>query len=359
MVRDREKIMKYNYEVIKEEVARLARVDTFPELKGKTILITGANGLIGGFLADFLCYLNDVCGYKINLLLTSYSPVGKATRVSHLTCRPDVTYFSWDCSLPFEENEIKDVDIIVFSSGYGQPSKFLENKIKTTMINIIGVRSLIDHFRRKQKSKIKFLFLSTSEVYGSPDEYPTTEEFSGRLDMSNNRACYIVSKLAGEVLCKEYNDSSEVEAKSARVALTYGPGTSRADTRVLQEFVFKAAHDRKIKMFDEGRSIRNYLYITDCCEILLKILLRGTRNVYNVGGDTEEVSIHNLSEKIADNFKVPVEKGSNNSSATSNAPNKVGLSMNRFRDEFPSYGPNIVNLETGIKQTLRWYNLHD
>ncbi len=351
--------MKYNYEVIKEETTRLIHADNFPELKGKTVIITGANGLIGGFLADFLCHLNDALDYKIKLLLTSYSPVERAARVSHLTSRPDVTYFSWDCSLPFGETQIKDVDIIIFSSGYGQPSRFLENKIKTTMINIIGVRSLIDHFRREQENKVKFLFLSTSEVYGSPDEYPTTEEFSGRIDMSNNRACYIISKLAGEVLCKEYNDSSEVEAKSARVALTYGPGTSRSDTRVLQEFVFKAVDDKKIKMFDEGKSIRNYLYITDCCEILLKILLRGRESVYNVGGDTEEISIHSLAETIAENFKVPVEKGTRKSSATSSAPNKVGLSMDRFRSEFPSYGPNIVDLETGIKQTLRWYKLHD
>tara|TARA_Y100000034_G_C6858005_1_gene390180 strand:- start:699 stop:1343 length:645 start_codon:yes stop_codon:yes gene_type:complete len=202
-----------------------------------------------------------------------------------------------------------------------------------------------------------FLFLSTSEIYGNPPDnmIPTPEQYGGLYDLENNRAAYKVSKCMGEVICKEYNRSDIMNVKVARVALTYGPGTLSGDNRVLQEFIFKAKTGT-LNMLDGGESLRNYLYITDSVELLLNIF-SGKELVYNVGGDTEEVSIAQLAVKIADKFKAKVVYGKSKVDKTKAAPRGVCLDMTKSRMEFTKFGKNIVNLDKGIGQVIKWYNL--
>lgn len=350
--------MNYNLSAIREDCSHLVeRIDT-KKLKGTTVLVTGANGLIGGFLCDFLCFLNDHCGYGMNLVFTSKSEKENAQRISHLVAREDVTYFSWDCSVSLESLPLsEDVNYLFFCSGYGQPRKFLSDKIRTMLVNIVGIESLLKVVARQEK-KCHVLFLSTSEIYGDVPEsaVPTSEDYKGVCDVENNRACYILAKATAEVVCQEYFASNKVNGKVARVALVYGPGSFRDDARVMQDFILKAHEHKEIQMMDEGQSLRNYLYISDCAEILINCLLHGTQSVYNVGGDSETISIYNLAKKIAANFEVPVRKGKVAKEFIKNAPKRVGLSMSRYRKEFPLYGAHITGLKKGIENVLRWYN---
>jgi len=346
----------YNHSVIQEECALLANRVDFNKFRNKTIVITGANGLIGGFLSDLFCYLNDERGLNTKLHLTSYSSLNDAKRIKHLFHRSDIEYFSWDCSQTVSPFVLpKQIDYCFFCSGYGQPSKFLKNNVKTSLINVVGTESILSYMLDSGGGN--FLFLSTSEIYGNPPEesIPTPESFGGLYDLENNRAAYKVSKCLGEVICKEYNRCIRMNVKIARVALTYGPGTLWGDKRVIQEFIFKATTGT-IKMLDGGESLRNYLYITDSAELLLNIF-SGNELVYNIGGDTEEVSIAQLADKVANNFGAKVIRGKSKIDATKTAPRGVSLDMTKSRMEFPTFGKNIVNLDIGIRQIIRWYNL--
>jgi UDP-glucuronate decarboxylase len=345
----------YNHSVIKEDCQRLtARVD-YKQFSNSNIFITGANGLIGGFLSDFFDYINEEYKLGINLYLTSYSPKERLTRIKNLVNKNNVHYFDWDSSERVDTNNLPSkIDYCFFCSGYGQPSKFLENNIKTCLLNVVGVESILSYMNRRGG---KFLFMSTSELYGNPpDEHiPTPETYGGNYDISNNRAGYNISKCLGEIICKEYGKSN-VETKIARVALTYGPGTLLSDKRVLQEFIFKAK-EGTIKMLDQGQSKRNYLYISDSIELMLKIILKGKDLIYNIGGDTEEISICDLATSIASHFNAIVIPGKNTTKeVVKKAPNTVKLCMSKIRNEFPEYGKNIVSLEEGLKNTIRWYN---
>ena len=96
----------YNLSVIDLDCARIIdRVD-LRDFKGQTILVTGANGLIGSFVADLCCFLNDVFSYNIKLYLTSFSKKEKAKRILHCIERKDVKYFSWDCAFPIESENL-------------------------------------------------------------------------------------------------------------------------------------------------------------------------------------------------------------------------------------------------------------
>lgn len=350
---------EYNFSVIQEDCKILAQNVDISNFKDKNILITGANGLIGGFLADFCCFLNDTYSSNINLVLTSYSQKNAVKRVKHLLNRQDTRYFSWDCSLPVNPKEVGGIDDVFFCAGYGQPGKFLKNAVKTTMINIVGVDSLLQHLHATGGGN--FMFLSSSEVYGSPGEQdtPTPESYVGKTDLENNRNCYIQSKKTGELLCSLYNQEDNMNVKIARVALTYGPGVFRDDQRALQNFIFKAENNNIINMLDQGLSIRNYLYITNSAEILINILYNGIHDVYNVGGDTEEVTILQLAKKIGKilNVDVVTPKEEKTSEHTAAAPSRVALDMSRYRKESDSYQKNIIFLDQGLKKLVKWFNI--
>ena len=114
---------------------RIFKNSELSELINKTVLITGANGLIGGFIADFLHYLNIEHDYNIKIILTSLSKTPK--RLEHLLDKDDVLYLPIDLAdekteinffekgLPLYKN-IK-IDYCLYCAGYAQPSKFLSN----------------------------------------------------------------------------------------------------------------------------------------------------------------------------------------------------------------------------------------
>lgn len=350
--------MKYNFSIIEDDCKELfsrdiKNINTF---KYKSVLITGANGLIGGFLSDFMCYLNDKHNFNINIYLTSLSEKEKAQRIQHLVNRKDVTYFSWDLANEFPTEKIKNVNYVFFASGYGQPKKFIDNKINTILINTIGLNSLLK-FCAKNSSSL--LYMSTSEIYGSPDDnnVPTKEEYNGNYSITSNRACYISSKRLGEVLCCEYSKQYNFDIKIARIALTYGPGVLFSDDRVLQDFILNGKKNKNIILMDDGSAIRNYIYIVDSIEIMLNILLNGKSNIYNIGGDKEEVTIFDLANKIGNIYKISVNKGNKKSDNIVGAPNKVSLDMSKYQTEFNKKYDKFIKLDDGIKNVIKWFNI--
>jgi len=350
---------EYNFSVIQEDCKILAQNVDLSNFKNKSILIVGANGLIGGFLADFCCFLNDNFSSNIDVVLTSYSQKNNANRVKHLLQRQDTRYFSWDCSLPVNQHDVAGINDVFFCAGYGQPGKFLKDAVKTTLINIVGVNSLLTHMNRSCGGN--FMFLSSSEVYGSPEEEntPTPEFYIGKTALENNRNCYIQSKKTGELLCGLYNQKNNMNVKIARVALTYGPGVFKDDQRALQNFIFKAKNNNIINLLDQGTSIRNYLYITNSVEILINILYNGKHDVYNVGGDTEEITILQLAKKIGKilNVDVVTPQEGTTSEHIASAPSRVALDMSRYRKESDSYQKNIIFLDQGLKKLVKWFNI--
>jgi dTDP-glucose 4,6-dehydratase/UDP-glucuronate decarboxylase len=328
--------------------------DKLCNFKNKSILITGANGLLGGFLSDFFSFLNEKYDYNIKLYLTSLSESQNAERLSHLIEKKYIKYIQCDLSAEQKDCLFEPTDYVFFMSGYGQPKKFIENKLKTIMLNTNGLNYLL-----KINKKSNFLFASTSEIYGEPDEenLPTKEDYNGNYSIESNRSCYISSKRLGEVICLEHaRDNVELNIKIARIALTYGPGVLMNDNRVLQDFIIKGNNNKIINLMDEGSAIRNYIYIVDCVEIILNILLSGKKNIYNVGGDREEITIYELAKVVGEVINVDVLKGQQKQDFVSKSPSKVALDMSRYQNEFGKNN-SFISLREGIKNTVKWLKL--
>ena len=125
--------MKHDYEKIINQL-------NLTTLSNSNILITGANGLIGGFLADLFSYLNDTYGFNIKLTLTSLSKT--PNRIPHLLDRDDVTYISLDLST--ERLSLSSIDFCFYCAGYAQPSKFLSQSMTTLLLNSYGVANTFE-----------------------------------------------------------------------------------------------------------------------------------------------------------------------------------------------------------------------
>ncbi|MHB8064844.1 MAG: NAD-dependent epimerase/dehydratase family protein [Ruminiclostridium sp.] len=270
----------------------IKKIDSAP-LKDKTVLITGANGLIGTYLIYMLHLANIVEGVGINIVAVSKNSPCEALRdiFAH-----NYEFISLDLN-KMDSNDLQQkADYIIHGATYAQPGKFLRNYLETIHLNTSVTEKLL---QKAKRDSARFLFLSSSEVYGQPDEdnIPTTENYPGLCSPVNIRSIYSESKRMGETLCFAYKNFEGVAAKVARVAMTYGPGVKLKDERVLGQFLKQALNEKKIVMLDDGSKVRTFCYVADCVLMLINILIYGTDFVYNVGS-RDSISIRSVAEEI-------------------------------------------------------------
>jgi len=315
----------------------LSKVDLSP-LKNKKVLITGASGLLGIYFVN--CIKKIYKEYNIDAYFINKNKVEE----------PLDYFFDFNCNIIEEDlteydfKELPNFDVIIHAAGYGQPGKFMHNKIKTIEINSTCTLELL----KKLKKDGKFLFISTSEMYSGLRDN-VNETMMGSTNTNHPRACYIESKKCGETLCNVYREYG-YDVKSARLSLAYGPGTRVNDARVLNNFIEKSIKNGRIELMDSGSGIRTYCYITDVIEMMWNILLYGKSDVYNVGGESV-VTIYELAKIVADNVGVEVILPEVDNSLAG-SPAVVNMDISKYITEFER--PNFVNINDGIGNTIEW-----
>lgn len=310
-------------------------------IDGKTILITGASGLIGVYFLTCLKLLFEK-GIKVNIAAVFRTELPDYLLLEEFRnlkiFKGDITNYEFCKTLP-------EADFIIHAAGYGQPMKFMEEPEKTLKLNTFSTFLLFDKLKRDGH----FLFISSSEVYSGLDEKIYTENQIGTTNTSHPRACYIEGKRGGEAICYAYR-SKGVKAHSVRLAHTYGPGTKKGDKRVILSFIEKALSG-KIELMDDGSAVRTYCYIADAIEIMWNVLINGTQDVYNLGGNSQ-TTIAGLAQKIGKIMNVPVIFP-NTKTGVSGAPADVKLDMARVKNEFGK--SDYISLDDGLKRTVDWY----
>ncbi len=281
------------------------------------LLITGAFGLVG----------SNIC----SLLESDYPEI-------------EITKVKFDEAIEHPEYKF---DYIIHAAGYGQPLKFSREKLNTIKINTDFIYTLF-HF---MKPGGKFLFVSTSEVYsGAPSPHKETD--IGTTTPQHPRACYIEGKRCGEAICMAYKEQG-YDVKIARLALAYGPGTKKGDTRVLNQFIEAALVHGNIHLRDEGKAVRTYCYVEDAAKQILNILFKGKDIVYNVGG-INTTSILGLAceiKKITDCLVITRGVYDCLKTEDKSAPDDVRLDMTKTLSEFPM---EFVSLDEGLKKTIEY-----
>ena len=334
--------------IILEDIDEIWGEIDLSELQGKSVLITGATGLIGTYLVYSLLKLNQIAAQKVTIRIITHN--GLPSHLEHLAAEKNFEIYQGDLSEFAFCASLPESDYIIHAAGYAQPRKFVEDKVKTIRLNT----QMTDILLSKLKLDGKFLFVSSSEIYSNAKDFPTKETTCGLTMPDHPRACYIEGKRCGEAICHAWNAAGKT-AKIARVSLAYGPGIRPADGRVLYNFIQKGVAG-KINLLDAGTAGRTYCYISDNVSNLWNILLRGKEVTYNVGG-ISHATIRELAETVGEILNAPVvvpqvEEG------LSGAPQEVALNIDKTRNEFGK--TNYKSLREGIERTVKWYlaNIH-
>lgn len=273
------------------------------KFKDKTILITGATGLIGANLVNSLLYANQKFNTNCKILALVRN-IESANKKFEKQKTDNLVLVEGDIreTIIYESN----IDYLIHAASQTSSKKFVEDSINTIDVALRGTKNVLELAKEKDISSM--VFLSTMEVYGRPQtDEKISETHSTNLDTTEIRNCYPISKRMCENLCICYN----VNAKIARLTQTFGPGVEYNDERVFAEFARCAIENKDIILHTKGETKRSYLYTADAVRAIFTILLKGKNGqAYNVANEDTYCSIYEMAQLVANecaNKKIKVK----------------------------------------------------
>ena len=327
-------MLKNNMNLLKYDEFNIS----FSNLRDKTILITGASGLVG------LHMLSSLKKFQKEYNLTIYTWTRNSVDIFNEVFN-NCTKVIGDITDITTYQTLPKFDYIIHAAGYGQPLVFLADKIKTIEINTTVTIKLLELL----KEDGTFLFISSSEVYNGLFKFGLTEDEIGSTNSQHPRAAYIDAKKCGEVICDAYREKGR-NVKVARLSIAYGPGTKLGDTRVINSLIDKGLNNDQIELMDDGSALRTFCYISDVVEMLWNITLNGKDFIYNVCG-VDSLSIFDLATKIGLLLDKKVIRPIINNELVGN-PRLVNLSIDKYIKEFGD--KEFISMDLGLANTIKW-----
>ncbi len=325
----------YDTNLWKSDIDRvLAVLPELDEIAGKSVLITGAAGLICSSVVDILFRYNDNHEKKIQILAAGRWLKEMQDRFKGMVDRDDFTFVTYDASKTDNYIDVH-ADYIIHGASNASPNMIVKEPVETMMSNFLGMKYLLDY--AKESGSKRILYISSSEVYGAkPGDEPFKEGEYGFIDLLKSRNSYSIGKCAAETLCASYADEYGIESVIVRPGHIYGPTASPYDVRVGSAWAYAVARGENLVMKSDGSQIRSYVYSLDCASAMLKVLLSGENcHAYNISNPASIITIKELGEILAKagnvqlNVELPTEaekKGFNPMSNSSlEASNLLGL----------------------------------
>jgi nucleoside-diphosphate-sugar epimerase len=313
----------------------------FRSFNGKSILLTGASGLMGTYFLSVLQRLVVNTGIDLKVFVSTKS--GEFS----ISVDSSVEVILGDLTRRNIIEKMPNFDLIIHGAGYGQPDKFLDNPFTTIELNSTCTLELM----KKTNIGGRFLFISTSEVYSGNKNIPYSEDEIGTTNTNHLRAPYIESKRLGETLVAIAHKQNKINGVSARLALAYGPGTKKDDGRVLNSFIRQSIVNSEINILDMGKALRTYCYVSDAIELCFAAMISGKKEIYNIGGQSI-ISIAELAQKVAGQTKSVVIFPEKDIGSVKSAPANVSLNIDKILKI--SGKQDFIDINEGLSRTINW-----
>ena len=320
-------------------------------LEGKSILITGATGMLGTYLIDVLMYLYEKQNISCKVIAMSRCKKNFEERFFPYLENKNLQFLQHDVNTPFENINIK-ADFIFHFASNTHPISYATEPINTILTNVLGLNNLLD-FAVKSDTR-RFIYASSVEIYGENrgDVEKFCEDYCGYIDCNTIRAGYPEGKRAGEALCQAYIAQKGLDIIIPRLSRIYGATMLDSDSKVASQFIRNAVNDEDIVLKSEGMQFFSYSYISDSINAILYCLFYGVcGEAYNISGDNSDIHLKDLARIIADIAKTSVKY------ETPNNTEKLGYSKT-FTGLFNSEKIKTLgwkshySLERGLERTI-------
>lgn len=302
-----------------------------------TILVTGGAGFIGSNFLHHLVSVTDeqiICIDKLTYAADWHNIPGE---VPFYTA--DISSQS-SCDEIFSKNKIKTIFHFAAESHVDNSIKDCSPFIHT---NISGTVNLLNLSLKYDVEK--FIHISTDEVYGSIDQGSFTENTN-----YNPRNPYSASKAASDHFVMAYHNTYGLPVNITNCSNNYGPRQYKE--KLIPQTILNILNNKKIPIYGDGQQIRDWLYVQDHCEALIKVCGDGiVGEKYNIGGECEVRNI-DLIHMILDYFNLSEDM----IEYVKDRPGhdrRYSTDMTKIKNEL-NWSPRF-SLEEGLKQTINWY----
>ena len=326
----------------------------------KNILVTGGAGFIG---SNFVHYMLEQTDYSIiNLDALTYA--GNLDNLSDILESERYHFVKGDiCDKALVEQlfEQYNIDTVVNFAAESHVDRSIEQPDLFLRTNILGTQVLLDtakkfwnvngndKYSRDYKAGVKFLQVSTDEVYGALGK---TGMFVETMPLMPNSP-YSASKASADLLVRAYHETFGLPVNITRCSNNYGP--YQFPEKLIPLMINNCLHDKSLPVYGDGMQVRDWLHVKDHCSAIATVLEKGViGEVYNIGGNNEKANIEivkliistlNKEESLIQHVKD--RPGHDRRYAIDNTKITTQLGW------APSY-----TFEQGIQETIQWYLEH-
>lgn len=260
----------------------------------KKFLIAGGAGFIGSHLSEKLLNRGD------SVICVDNYITGSKENISHLLDNPNFTLVEQDIvdGVPEIQEELEGIFHLASPASPNQKSErsYIAYSIETLRVNSQGTFNLLNLAKDKNA---KFVYASTSEVYGNPSVSPQPETYWGNVNPNGIRSVYDEGKRFGEAMTMAYVRKFGLDARIMRIFNTYGDRMQPDDGRVVSNFIIQALQGENITVYGDGNQTRSFCYVSDLVDGIERLMdaadIKG--EVVNLGNPSE-YTISELAHKI-------------------------------------------------------------
>ncbi len=304
-------------------------------------LVAGGAGFIGSHLCAALLERGD------DVLCVDNLATGSRQNVEALQHHDRFSFLEHDVCQPLDRTI--EADLVFHLASPASVPDYLARPLETLRVNSQGTWHLIDLARRQSA---RFLFTSTSEIYGDPEVHPQVETYWGNVNPIGPRACYDESKRFGEALVTTAVRAQGLDGRVVRIFNTYGPHSRPGDGRVMPNFMMAALRREPITIYGNGLQTRSFCYVSDMVAGLMAAMLgQKTRGeVFNLG-NPHEITMLALAAFVAEQLGSEAGIVFRPLPADDPTKRKPGIAK---AERSLGWSPRI-DLEQGVARTAEWF----
>lgn len=326
--------------VLKEDIQEIAMSELidWKRFKNKTLLITGANGLICSLITRVFLYRNANWGQNTKLFLS----VRSAEKTKEIFGESEYIKILESDIENIDKLEIPEkIDYIIHGASPTTSKFFVNNPVETINAAIVGTKNVLNIAYKNNVNSM--VYMSSMEMYGTFYENMNVNEKSlGYINPLDVRSSYSEGKRMCELYSFSYFKEYNVPVKMARIAQTFGPGISQSETRVYKYFLDCILNNQDIILKSTGSTIINFSYTVDTAIGILYILLNGiSGEAYNIVSDPTNMTIYDSAKWLIKTF----------------GDNKLQVKCDKELQQKAGLAPdNKMILENNKLKSIGWYN---